>query len=430
MVSPRPLLFATAALCRPPSRAAFAAMAWAPPPQNHARQSYLPPARVASRRRRRVALSSSIQPQWWTTCDVDDLPYDSALRALEAYHRVHGDLAIPGKYRVPATNEYPVEWHGRKLAVHIYNMKWWTRHVAQHNDRVAQLNSLGFIWERLQPQWNLFMEALAIYRNCYGDVMVPATFVVPRDENWPTACWDLPLGSIVQRLRLRSDFLTGDNALERKKQLDGLGMVWDVSEHNFAKFLKALRHFDRSQGGNGPSSLRVPAKFVVPSGIEHGWPPDLWGYPLGAKCAAVRQKQLYVKNHPERQWALDEIGFRWSGNATLGWLDVVHAAAIYSQLHGRELNVPFNFAVPAPPRGADANPQCLDSWPWPERLWGLKLGQRLKDVRLKGAYLKGPDAQVRKAQLDNLGMVWTPKRGRRKRYIPHEDVPDDDACTI
>ena len=237
------------------------------------------------------------------------------------------------------------------------------------------------------------MESLVAYRNLYGHVLVPATFVVPKQDPWPKALWDLPLGSIVQRLRLRHDFLTGDNALERKKQLDALGFVWDVSEYNFVRFIRALRHFDRLESSKEGSSardglsIRVPSKFVVPSGPE--WPPDLWGYPLGAKSMAVRQKQLYVKNHPDRKKALEDIGFRWSGNATLGWLDVVHAAAIYSQMHGRVLNVPLSFVVPAPPRrDGTENPECLDQWPWPERLIGLKLGQRLKDVRLKGAYLK------------------------------------------
>lgn len=48
--------------------------------------------------------STNIQPIWWNKCDISELPYDSALRALEAYHRRHGDLAIPGRFAVPATN--------------------------------------------------------------------------------------------------------------------------------------------------------------------------------------------------------------------------------------------------------------------------------------------------------------------------------------
>ena len=55
------------------------------------------------------------QPKWWRNVDVHDLPYESALRALEAYHGVHGDLAIPPNYIVPDTNG--------ETAFH------WTRHT-------------------------------------------------------------------------------------------------------------------------------------------------------------------------------------------------------------------------------------------------------------------------------------------------------------
>ena len=44
------------------------------------------------------------QPKWWNERDINELPYDSSLRALEAYHRKHGDLVIPNNFIVPATN--------------------------------------------------------------------------------------------------------------------------------------------------------------------------------------------------------------------------------------------------------------------------------------------------------------------------------------
>jgi hypothetical protein len=93
----------------------------------------------------------------------------------------------------------------------------------------------------------------------------------------------------------------------------------------------------------------------------------------------------------------------------LSWFRVVHAAAIYSQLHGRSLNVPYQFVVPS-----HHSPGIQDGWPWPQYLWGLKLGQRLKDVRVKGAYLRGPKGVARRRQLDALGMEWNPKRGRKE----------------
>lgn len=101
----------------------------------------------------------------------------------------------------------------------------------------------------------------------------------------------------------------------------------------------------------------------------------------------------------------------------------MHAAAIYSKMHGRVLDVPSNFVIPCPPEG---NLLDTEEWPWPDHLSGLKLGQRLKDVRLKGTYLKGRDKYIRKAQLDALGFVWEPKRGRRRRGLG-DDVGKDAA---
>ena len=48
-----------------------------------------------------------------------------------------------------------------------------------------------------------------------------------------------------------------------------------------------------------------------------------------------------------------------------------------------------------------------------ECLWGVPLGQRLRDIRVKGNYLKGKNSDARRQQLDALGFNWEPKRGRR-----------------
>lgn len=339
-----------------------------------------------------------------------DLPYESTLQALQVYHDIHGDLVIPRRYMVPAEAPYPKEWHGVDLASTVYSMKWWIKHVKQKPDVQQELNRLGFVWERLQPEWNLVLEALVTYKTIYGDLLVPNKFVVPREDSaWTRATWGLALGSCVYRIRARNDFLRDHHALSRRDQLDRLGFVWDVHEYSFQKFYAALRHF-AMLNSCGPYSqmnkaIRVPSTFVVPE--DSSWPRGLWGYELGAKCTAVRQKELYVKGKPRRKQRLEEMGFRWNGNSDLGWLKVVHAAAIYSQLNGRKLDVPYNFVVPEPPSDQA-------EWPWPEHLWGLRLGQRLKDVRVKGAYLSGDVGASRRRQLDALGMNWEPKRGRRK----------------
>lgn len=293
------------------------------------------------------------------------LPYESTLSALQAYHSIHGDLVMPRRYTVPRSSVFPSEWHSVDLASTVYNMRWWQINVKEKPERVAELGKLGFVWERLQPEWNLILEGLITYSSLFGNLLVPNKFVVPHgNSKWPRATWGLALGNCVYRIRARNDFLLGTNSASRRDQLDQLGFIWDVHEYSFNKFYAALRHFASlnfcgpfSAGGQ-TKALRVPSTFVVPS--NDLWPNGLWGYPLGNKCSAVRQKELYVKGKPRRKQLLEELGFRWSGNSDLGWLKVVHAAAIYSRLNARTLDVPYHFIVPEPP-SCDAQAD----WPWP-----------------------------------------------------------------
>lgn len=349
------------------------------------------------------------------------LPYPSAIKILRAYKKEHGNLAIPRHYILPSLPIYPSECHSLRLASTVYNMQWWQLHISSHSSRVEELNDLGFLWERLQPEWNLVVEALISFRLQHHHILVPNAFVVPHgDHNYPSATWGIPLGRCVHQIRIRHDFIR--KRPDRVSQLDGLGFVWDLSEHHFQKFVKALKVYRCVKTGQLDKYrkvLRVPLQFVIP--CESDWPEDLHGYNLGTKCAAVRQKEVYIKNRPERKQILKDLGFWFGGNGTLGWLDVMHAAAIYSKMHERKLAVPTGFVVPSPyARNGTGTTDQINydgDWPWPEQLWGLPLGQRLRDVRLKGRYLTGPSAASRISQLNALGFEWKPKRGRRKRHL-------------
>ncbi|CAM9869598.1 unnamed protein product, partial [Ectocarpus sp. 8 AP-2014] len=44
-------------------------------------------------------------------------------------------------------------------------MKFWKRHVRDRPSRRAELAKLGFVWGRLQDEYNLFLEALLAYRD-------------------------------------------------------------------------------------------------------------------------------------------------------------------------------------------------------------------------------------------------------------------------
>jgi hypothetical protein len=360
-----------------------------------------------------------------------DIPYHKTIEALRMYHTIHGDLVMPRRYIVPMSQGYPMEWIGLDLAATVYTMKWWKKNIrTEEAKRVSELNNLGFVWERLQPEWNIVLEALITYHTIHGHVMVPNKFVIPYGSSqWPKGTWGIPLGNCVYRIRSRNDFLHGSTSFSRRSQLDRLHFIWDVHEQSFLKFFAILRHFAKlsktgkfTPPGTPMKPLKVPATYKVPIGDDR-WPKELWNYQLGAKCIAVRQKELYIKNKPKRQHMLEDLGFRWCGNAELSWLKVVHAAAIYSRLNGHSLDVPYKFVVPSPTaaffaqqKSKEGNENSVDDeWPWPQYLWNLPLGQRIKEIRITGAYLKGKDKIERIRQLDALGFVWNVREHRRQK---------------
>lgn len=230
---------------------------------------------------------------------AESLPYSSVIQALRAYHSIHGNLVIPRRYTIPhGSPEYPIETHNIDLASTVYNMNWWQRHVRYHTERVAELNQIGFLWERLQPEWNLVVEALITYNALHGNLLVPSSFVVPSSSSttittengsstttstngeWPSATWGIPLGRCVRSIRSRQDFVRGKP--DRLAQLIAMGFVWDVSEYQFRKFFRAIEYYAKNVSTNDAErkkkkALRIPNTFVVPSG--QGWPEDLWNYP-------------------------------------------------------------------------------------------------------------------------------------------------------
>jgi len=318
-----------------------------------------------------------------------NIPFEFTLQALQAFHDQNSHLALPRRYVVPESTSYPSVWHGVDLAGTVYTMRWWQRHVQNQPDRVSELNRIGFVWERLQSEWNLILESLIVYKSMNGNVMVPSTFVVPYDDDrWPESCWGIALGNSVYKIRNRGDHLGGrnPNGWSRRKQLDALGFVWDVEELRFSKFTSALKLFGKieqpdqeQKSGTSPlpthsGALIVPSLYIVPRNSE--WPDELWDYRLGERCTQVRQKELYIKNQPNRIKILADLGFYVAGgsNSNLRWLEVVHAAAVYSQMNNNKLDVPTNFVVPAPPRRfeecstGDESPCVVgsdDAWPWP-----------------------------------------------------------------
>eukprot|EP00903_Cladosiphon_okamuranus_P017703 g16302.t1 len=298
--------------------------------------------------------------------------YESTLAALKAYHRQHGNLLLTQNYVMPCDEE-----EGR-----AYDMKFWKRHVRDRPSRREELAALGFVWGRLQDEYNLFVEALLAYKEVEGSLLVPHSFVVPEGGPWPLCCQGMRLGAKVSGVRNQSLYVRTDVA--RWYQLDAMGFVWDLTDAPFRQVYDALLQYKAEHG-----NLNVPVAFCVPSSPP--WHQDLWGLALGQRVLDIRAKHRYIRNDPERIRLLNKAGFRWADAAKASYVNVVRALKAYRKVKGRDLSVPSSFVVPS-------------FLPWPQSCWGLRLGTALVDIRSKGRYLKGKESEERRAELERLGV--------------------------
>jgi len=324
--------------------------------------------------------------------------YDGLVAALAAYAEEHGDLVLPRHFRVPDREPYPAALRGGDLDVAVYDFAFYETYVAGNATRQAQLRDLGFVWQRLQPEYNLIFEALVAYQRIHGNALVPTGFVVPAD--WPPEIAGMPLGRRVRQIRSRNDFLGGD--ARKFADLESLGFVWDVDDYKRSLAHEACVRYalDDAHAALFPvddarppppvppgfdwASVSVPRAFVVPAvgAAAEKYPYRCRGLRLGE--AVARRRRPVVAGARDAAFA-----------ALLAGLET------YVALHG-DADVPQKFAVP------DAG------GPWPNESRGLPLGNRVAAVRSRGTYLGGADRDARIAALDALGFVWA-KRGPEKR---------------
>jgi len=297
--------------------------------------------------------------------------YELLALALKAYVEEHGDAVLPRNFRVPQTSAYPEALWGANLDRRLYCLRFYREHVAAFPERQAELRNLGFIWQRLQPEFNLVVEALVAYRGMFGDVRVPVAFCVPFEgEEWPVATRGMPLGRTCAKIRSRHDYVTDG---EKWRQLDSLGFSWGSSDKE-RKVRRALEVYRKLYG----DSKEPPVRFVVPL-TDDRWPSQLRGFDLGRKRYDYRRRRQNVNKK------IKKIDHRFDVFA--------RALTVFVQTFGHA-DVPQKFTVPA------------DDDIWPQDCVDMPLGSRVHQIRSKGYYVKGPRAERRKQILDSLGFIW------------------------
>jgi hypothetical protein len=286
-------------------------------------------------------------------------PYEDGwlrgLAAARAYSEAHGDLRTPQKFRTA---------DGFRLGSWLLTRRSERRRGALSEERVAALNALGMVWDRLEDNWQRGLAEARKYHQAHGHLRVPAQLVTPQGFR---------LGSWVSSRRTKR--AQGKLRADRIAALDALGMVWHPRDDDWQRGIAVARAYWKANG-----HLRVHPKAVTDD-----------GFLLGAWISSRRIERKRGVLAVERVAALDEIGMLWDPPEQ-DWQRGIAAARSYRAAHGH-LRVPTSFVTDD----------------------GFRLGSWIRVRRTLGT--RGKLAPDRIAQLNALGMVWKPFEADWERGI-------------
>jgi hypothetical protein len=146
--------------------------------------------------------------------------FNQIWRALTIYKQLNNQsVAVPPKFVVPNSNDWPSELKDFPLGRYVYRIKY-RGDFPEYSEKFA---SIGFQINKKNYRFELFMKALTTYRDLHeGKTTVPRFFVVPDTDPWPKECHGMKLGIKVSSTRSgRSHY-----SPECIQRLNDLGFVW------------------------------------------------------------------------------------------------------------------------------------------------------------------------------------------------------------
>ena len=224
---------------------------------------------------------------------------------LRAYKEQFGNCKVPYSYQTS---------DGVNLGSWVRTVRGTrrgTRDGDLSEDKIAQLDALGFVWDNvLHLHWDIMYDALTRYKEEHGDCRVPQSYA--GDDDLPTR-----LGHWVsqQRVSLQTKLeSTGDPMyVERKKRLDALGFDWSLAHLNDEKWDCMFERLVRYKEKFG--DCRVPYSY----GDGSDDAPRKLGEWVSDQRANVSDKAAEgIPLFVERKRRLDEIDFPWEDNQLQG----------------------------------------------------------------------------------------------------------------
>ena len=194
---------------------------------------------------------------------------------LKEYKEEFGNCDIPYYYR----------YKNSKLGVWVSTQRSFFNKSILSNDKINRLNSIGFIWNTFEYEWENNFNLLKEYKERYGDCNVPQNFIYK----------EVKLGDWVSRQR--SFFNKSVLSNDKIDKLNSIGFIWDPLDKQWENNFNLLKEYKEEFG-----DCNVPQNFIYKE-VKLG----VW---------VNNQRQGYKKTgnriiSQERIDKLNSIGFKW-----------------------------------------------------------------------------------------------------------------------
>ncbi len=307
----------------------------------------------------RIRKLDAIGMVWGSFSDVS---WERNLSEAARYREKHGDLLVPSTY---------VSETGVALGAWIARQRQARKHGSTLTERqIRQLDELDMVWDVGDELWRKYYTAAQEYRNAYGNLNVPLTYVTPEG---------IKLGTWLARVKIKRE---NETLLEWQYQsLNKLGMHWDGKfDRMWEEGYRHAEEFFRVRG-----NLDVPSTFCCED-----------GYTLGRWI--TRQRQAASKYDSSRISRLNELGMIWEKEDS--WALRYCLAERYYREHGN-LKIPGGYVMDG---------VWMDKW--------------ISEMRKK--YKNGQLTREQIRALDRLEMDWEgkPERDWNMRYQAAKEYYD------
>ena len=259
-------------------------------------------------------------------------------------------------------------------------------------EQVKKLDSIGMVWENVRDlQWNRNYQRAKEFYDANGHLRIPGSYVT--DDGVHLGQWIASLRSY-RKSGSNQAFLNSD----RTRQLDAIGMIWDVPDYLWNRYYSAALDYYKTHG-----DLDVPKGYVTADGVK------LFHWLANVKEAYRNPNKTDYRLTDAQIQMLNELQIEWRTQNEVIWENAYAHAAEYFNEHG-DLAVAYTYQSPD----------------------GFKLGKWIAYVRDKHANGKLDPAKISK--LNQLHMIWKKADSWEKRFALAEqyyrehgnlDIPPD-----